>query len=219
VTALQAELKDKSDTSRKFIDAVRYPLTSYMALSKSIQDRPPPGRPEVKRGLKKICSHLEHLEDILSSADLEGEYYYILEAQSDVVSFNKSIEHEGAALEPGCSFEEYFAHSESCEIQAEQDLERMAREARDLRQHLLIYLKHFKPNPKGRPRSIHEVRLMKDIATLFEAHFGELPASHTRGKFHHFIIELMKCAGYHQESWHRSIKPAIDELKNPPAED
>ena len=219
VKTLQAKLGDTGERSLQFIEDVRAPLSFYKAQHESTQDHPPPSRPDIKKRLKKLCALLEQLDETLSNTDLEGEYYYILEAQSAVASLYKSLEHEGAALNPGCSFEEYLAHSESCDIQAENDLERMAREARDLRKYLQIYIKHFRTNPRGRPRSIHEVLLMKEIGTLFDTRFGKLPASHTRGKFHRFIIELMKCAGFHQESWHRSIKPAIDELKNPPPED
>ena len=219
VKALQAKLGDTGERSLQFIEEVRAPLSFYKAECESRQDRPPPSRPDINRRLKKLCKLLKQLDETFSNTDMEGEYYYILEAQSSVASVNKSLEHEGNSLDPDCDFEEYFAHSQSCEIQAEYDLERMAQEARDLRQFLQIYIKHYRPNPKGRPRNLHEVRLMSKIATLYEAHYGELPASHTRGKFHHFIAELMKYAGFYLESWHRSIKPAIDELKNPPSDD
>ena len=210
-------LPNSGPPSDRFLSTIEEKLTFFRANSEHDTAAPIPTPACRKSYFEKTRRTATTLHLTLTNADPDWEYYKIIESLGYILGRQEQPKDEGEAPDSALTDEEMFQRSLYRELRleslAEEMIERLTKDLELLAEAVAFTLKYHRPGLKGRPQANRERRLMEEIAASYRECFGRLPAANTRGKFHEFIITAMGFIGFHQNSWYRSIEPAIRSLK------
>jgi hypothetical protein len=178
------------------------------------KEDPPPTKREINKRLKKLHMKLSELDEMLSNADCEGEYYKIVDALASHIQDTDDHHHDFSILDGEARFNAELNYELACDACAETSISDLGISIRNLRDALSVSLKHFRSVKRGRPYLVHEVRIIEAIVVSYYQHFGAFPPARARGKFQDFITTALGYVGFYQDRWDRAIARAIDNLQD-----